>query len=44
MHAEVRQIKSCSHGAIVTVIYLLQLMGCMGFSVILGITPCGYLH
>ena len=36
----------CSHGttAIATAIYLSQLMGCVGFGVIVAIAPCGHLH
>ena len=33
---------SGSDGAIATAIYLLQLMGCVGFSVVVEITPCAY--
>ena len=32
-------VKGCSHGAIATEIYLPQLMGCIGFSVVIAITP-----
>ena len=32
--------KGCSHGAIETAIYFSQLIGCMGFSVVVIIAPC----
>ena len=37
-------LKTCSHGAIVTAIYLLQLMGGVRLSVIVQIAPCVHLH
>ena len=40
----IHAFKDCSHGEIATTIYLLQLMGCMGFSVAVAIEPCEDLH
>ena len=37
-------VKDCSHGLIASAIYFSQLMGCMGFSVVVAITPCEHLH
>ena len=37
-------VKTCSHGVIVTVIYLSELMGCVGLSFIATIAPCEHLH
>ena len=37
-------VKACSHGAITTSIHLSQLMGYVGFSVIVEITLCKHLH
>ena len=37
-------VEGCSNGAIATVIYFLQLIGCMGFSVDFAIAPCEHLH
>ena len=36
--------KGCLHREIATVIYFLQLLGCMGFSLIVAITPSEHLH
>ena len=36
-------LKGCSCGAIAAVVYLAQLMDCVGFSVIVNITPHGHL-
>ena len=37
-------LKACSHGAIATAIYLLQLMGCVGVVDVATIAPCEHLH
>ena len=37
-------VKGFSHGAIATEIYFTQLMGCVGFSVVVAIAPCEHLH
>ena len=37
-------LKACSHGATATAIYLSQLIGCMGHSVIVVIGPYEHLH
>ena len=37
-------VKGCSHGLIASAIHFSQLMGCMGFSVVVAITPCEHLH
>ena len=36
--------KSCLHGTIATAINCSQLMGSMGFSVIVAVAPCEHLH
>ena len=36
--------KDCLHDAIATAIYLSQLMGCMGFSIIAAIAQCGHFN
>ena len=37
------RLKGCSHDAITIEIYFSQLMGCMGFSVVIAIVPCEHL-
>ena len=39
-----QRLKDCSHGAIVKAIYLLQLKGCVGFSVIVVIATYEHWH
>ena len=40
----IMNLKGCSHGTIMTAMNLSQLIGCMGFRVIVAITQCEHLH